>query len=176
MADIIKHALYDSLKRIYCADTIFSGDISFAGKKEAKRTLEYIKAYDYIFHRKNDIFIGDLDTFHEKDAQQFQNLQLERAYDFTRFKQKMIKKTMTNSHVAVSFINESKPLVEDWRIISASFVNVVDLGDTRNFKNIDECIDKIKLIENATCYVGSLCSWHDIAVLYNKPAISIGSH
>ena len=91
MADIIKHALYDSLKRIYCADNVFSGDISFAGEKEAKRTLEYIKAYDYIFHRKNDIFIGDLDTFHEKDAQQFQNLQLERAYDFTRFKQKMIK-------------------------------------------------------------------------------------
>ena len=179
MADIIKHALYDSLKRIYCADNVFSGDISFAGEKEAKRTLEYIKVYDYIFHRKNDIFIGDLDTFHEKDAQQFQNLIFERdPKELIRFKRKMKLKTLSQLHVVTSFIERKerkKPIRDDWRIVHASATNVIDLGDSRNFKDADECIEKIKLIETSICYIGSICSWYDISRLYDKPTIILAS-
>jgi len=171
----LKHALFDSLKRIYYADMLFSGDISFSEPKECVRTLHYLPVYDYMFERRNDIFIGDMETFHAQGGIQFQNLQLERKEERIRFKLKLKKKTLTNSHVVSSFIEKSKPLVSDWRIIHASQINVIDLGDSRHFKDADECIEKIKLIENCTCYVGSVCSWYDIAKLYDKPAVVLAS-
>jgi len=179
LADIIKHGLHESLKRLYCADAFFDGDISFAGKRSANDALAYLPVYDYMFNRDNDIFVGEQERFHKDGEPHFSNLIFTRdPKEIIRFKRKMKEKTLSQLYVVTSFIGtkqKRKPIRDDWRIVHAAATNVIDLGDSRNFKDVDECIEKIKLIETSICYVGSLCGWYDISRLYDKPTIILAS-
>ena len=49
----------------------------------------------------------------------------------------------------------------------------IDLGDTRNFKNSDELITKLKYIFSAKLYIGSTCTWSKMAARADIPVYII---
>ena len=178
--------LFDSLKWIYLGDSFFNGDISFLGNYNAEKTLKYLPVYDYIFERKNKTVVSNLDSDSNMilyDYRSTHGLHVGHSIlqdNITGLLQKsMRKKNLKNLHVVSSFIllpNERNlKSHHKKRALTAEIenTNVMDLGDSRNFQDANEIIEKIKLIEDCMCYVGSHCSWSDISMLYNKPVITI---
>jgi len=51
--------------------------------------------------------------------------------------------------------------------------NVKNLGDSRKFKTSQELIEKIKFIEQSKFYIGSKCSWKDMARIFGIPTLII---
>jgi hypothetical protein len=186
MTFVKKVGLFDSLRWIYLGDSFFKGDISFLGNYHANNTLKYLPVYDYIFKRKNDIIISKLDSDSKMILSDYRSKHGEHVGhsllqdNITGLLQKsMRKKNLKNLHVVSSFIpfskkNKLKHFAKH-RALEAEIknTNLIDLGDSRNFQNAQEIIEKIKLIEDSMCYVGSHCSWSDISMLYNKPVITI---
>ena len=50
-------------------------------------------------------------------------------------------------------------------------INGVDLGDSRNFKNEHEIIEKVTNLANADMYLGSNCSWSNIAPYFDTNVV-----
>jgi len=94
-------------------------------------------------------------------------------------------------YVTISFINNKRNsesdfqyVVEEGRTIQSEAVdflldnlcrddNVKNLGDSRKFKTSQELIEKIKFIEQSKFYIGSKCSWRDIATIFEIPTLII---
>ena len=51
--------------------------------------------------------------------------------------------------------------------------NVKNLGDSRKFKTSQELIEKIELIRQSKFYIGSKCSWRDVAGIFEIPVLVI---
>ena len=75
-------------------------------------------------------------------------------------------------------------VVEEGRTIQSEYVdflldnlcrddNVKNLGDSRKFKTSQELIEKIEFIEQSKFYIGSKCSWKDIARIFEIPTLII---
>ena len=149
--------------------------------------VEKINFENLIFERKNKTVISNLDSdsnmillnYRTKhDGKHIGNVLLQ-SDSYDRLQSRMIKKKLQNLHIVSSFIllpNERNlKSHHKKKALNAEIenMNVMDLGDSRNFQDAKEIIEKIKLIEDCMCYIGSLCSWADIARLYNKPVITI---
>lgn len=52
-------------------------------------------------------------------------------------------------------------------------LNGIDLGDSRNFKNVDELINKITQVANAETFLGSSCSWAKICPYFDTTWIEV---
>ena len=94
-------------------------------------------------------------------------------------------------YVTISFINNKRNsesdfqyVVEEGRTIQSEAVdflldnlcrddNVKNLGDSRKFKTSQELIEKIEFIEQSKFYIGSKCSWKDIARIFEIPTLII---
>ena len=94
-------------------------------------------------------------------------------------------------YVTISFINNKRNsesdfqyVVEEGRTIQSEAVdflldnlcrddNVKNLGDSRKFKTSQELIEKIEFIEQSKFYIGSKCSWKDIARIFGIPTLII---
>ena len=94
-------------------------------------------------------------------------------------------------YVTMSFINNKRNsekyfqyVVEAGRTIQSEAVdflldnlcrddNVKNLGDSRKFKTSQELIEKIEFIEQSKFYIGSKCSWKDIARIFEIPTLII---
>jgi hypothetical protein len=94
-------------------------------------------------------------------------------------------------YVTISFINNKRNskkyfqyVVEEGRTIQSEYVdflldnlcrddNVKNLGDSRKFKTSQELIEKIEFIEQSKFYIGSKCSWKDIARIFEIPTLII---
>lgn len=94
-------------------------------------------------------------------------------------------------YVTISLINNKRNsesdfqyVVEEGRTIQSEYVdflldnlcrddNVKNLGDSRKFKTSQELIEKIEFIEQSKFYIGSKCSWRDIATIFGIPTLII---
>lgn len=160
-------ALSGSLKRLVYSQHFFDGDTSWI--PDEQQAIEYIPVYDLMFNRKYNFVRGDLD---KED--------LDMPNNNVSLCQQYLKPN--------PYQNEDKHVVSSWilgsntgkqhhsnKVIKAQIFmeNVIDLGDSRYFKNIQEVMYKIKLVQQAKCYIGSPTSWDVIARWYSKPVIRI---
>jgi hypothetical protein len=164
-------ALYGSLKRLVWADHFYDGDLSFLNNSfdSPEKVLEYLPVYEYMFNQNNKFYIGDL---YPEDINDYQ---YNHSYDLV---QKYLKpnpyyreKYITSSWILASDNKSNKDPAYLKKVlqVKAELIDVIDLGDSRNFDNISEIIRKIKIIQQSKCYIGSYGSWENITRIYNKP-------
>lgn len=160
-------ALSGSLKRLVYSQHFFNGDTSWI--PDEQQAIEYIPVYDQMFNRQHDFVSGDLDI--EDLDMPNNNVSLCQQY------------LKSNPHQ-----DEDKHVISSWilgsdtgkqhhsnKVIKAQIFmeNVIDLGDSRHFKNIQQVMYKIKLVQQAKCYIGSPTSWDVISRWYDKPTIRV---
>lgn len=162
-------ALSGSLKRLVYAQHFFDGDTSWIPDED--EAMDYLPVYDYMFNRIHDFCSTDL----EKEDLNMPN------NDMTLCQQ-YLKPNPYNSkqYVVSSWIFESGSGKEHHsnKVIKAQVFmdDIIDLGDSRHFDNIDQIISKIELIQQAMCYIGSPTSWDVISRWYGKPTIRVWPH
>ena len=94
-------------------------------------------------------------------------------------------------YVTISLINDERKnqknyqyLTNEGRSIRLEYVdflldnlcrddNVKNLGDSRGFKTSRELIEKIEFIRRSKFYIGSKCSWKDMARIFGIPTLII---
>ena len=94
-------------------------------------------------------------------------------------------------YVTISLINDERKnqknyqyLTNEGRSIRLEYVdflldnlcrddNVKNLGDSRGFKTSRELIEKIEFIRRSKFYIGSKCSWKDMARIFEIPTLII---
>jgi len=94
-------------------------------------------------------------------------------------------------YVTISLINDERKnqknyqyLTNEGRSIRLEYVdflldnlcrddNVKNLGDSRGFKTSRELIEKIEFIRQSKFYIGSKCSWKDMARIFGIPILII---
>lgn len=94
-------------------------------------------------------------------------------------------------YVTISLINDERKnqknyqyLTNEGRSIRLEYVdflldnlcrddNVKNLGDSRGFKTSRELIEKIEFIRRSKFYIGSKCSWKDMARIFGIPILII---
>ena len=107
--------------------------------------------------------------------------------DFWKIKSPHIDK----KYITISLIDDKRNskkyfqyVIEEGRTIQSEYVdflldnlcrddNVKNLGDSRKFKTSQELIEKIEFIEQSKFYIGSKCSWKDIARIFEIPTLII---
>ena len=107
--------------------------------------------------------------------------------DFWKIKSPHIDK----KYITISLIDDKRNskkyfqyVVEQRRTIQSEYVdflldnlcrddNVKNLGDSRGFKTSRELIEKIEFIRQSKFYIGSKCSWKDMARIFGIPILII---
>jgi len=52
----------------------------------------------------------------------------------------------------------------------------IDLGNSRDFNTTDELVDKMKLLANASCYIGTKTSWINLSRFFSVPGMALYQH
>lgn len=159
--------LFNSMKHLVYADHFLDGDISWIRNRD--RVMDYLPAYQYVFNQTNEFYVGDEEIF---DLNEFGGGQTALVDQYLK------PNPMTPKFVVTSLITEnnnnatSKPHHQEKILrFDSRLIDVVDLGDSRNFRDDDHVLDCIKTMQQASCYVGSPTSWDPIARLYNIPTV-----
>ena len=165
-------SLWTGIRLAYYVDSYYEGNMSFLPKWQFDMCKFVIPIYEYMFNPshnfKHDSFSKEKWTF---DDRHVINAKLMNS------KLKTVKSN--NSHICISIIQNKlshsthKQLDFDVKNIQHGNLQIIDLGNSRDFTTADEVIEKIKLIQNCTMFFGSQCSWKNISDLYNKPCITI---
>lgn len=163
--------LYHSLKRLTWADHFYHGDLSFLEDRE--QVLEYLPVYKYMFYNQNDFFVGDLDFENINELEVNRSLTLMQKYlkpnPYTDEKYVVSSWILSSDKNDFKKPNHLKKILD----IKVDLVDVIDLGDSRNFNSVNQIIRSIEYIQQSKMYVGSQTSWDAITRLYNKPVIKI---
>ena len=160
-------ALSGSLKRLVYSQHFFEGDTSWI--PDEIYALEYLPVYEKMFIKQHKFVSTNLDKECIND----------------------IPVTLCQKYLKNNPNNEDKHVISSWilgaptekdhhqrKILRAEVImeDVIDLGDSRNFESIQQIMYKIKLVQQAKCYIGSPTSWDVIARWYSKPVIRIWPH
>ena len=162
-------ALSGSLKRLVYAQHFFDGDTSWI--PDEQEAIEYLPVYNYMFNKTCEFHSSGL----EKEDLQMPNNDMTLCQRYLKSNPHTEQK-----HVVTSWIFGSGSGKEHHnnKVIKAQVFmdDVVDLGDSRHFKDIEEIINKIQLIQQAICYIGSPTSWDVISRWYGKPTMRVWPH
>jgi hypothetical protein len=161
---MFKAALSGSLKRLVYSQHFFEGDTSWI--PDEMYALEYIPVYEKMFSKQHEFVSTNLDKEFIND----------------------IPVTLCQKYLKDNPCSDDKHVISSWilgapndnshhqkKILRAEVImeDVIDLGDSRNFESIQQIMYKIKLVQQAKCYIGSPTSWDVIARWYSKPVIRI---
>jgi len=104
---------------------------------------------------------------------------------------KIKSSNIDKKYVTISLINDKRKnekhfqyLTKEGRTIQSEYVdflldnlcrddNVKNLDDSRKFKTSQELIEKIEFIRQSKFYIGSKCSWRDVAGIFEIPVLVI---
>lgn len=161
---MFKAALSGSLKRLVYSQHFFEGDTSWIPDEMC--ALEYMPVYEKIFFKQHKFISSNLDKEFIND----------------------IPVTLCQKYLKDNLYSDDKHVISSWilgaptdkshhqkKILRAEVImeDVIDLGDSRNFESVQQIMYKIKLVQQAKCYIGSPTSWDVIARWYSKPVIRI---
>ena len=161
---MFKAALSGSLKRLVYSQHFFEGDTSWIPDEMC--ALEYIPVYEKMFSKQHKFVSTNLDKEFIND----------------------IPVTLCQKYLKDNPCSDDKNVISSWilgaptdkshhqkKILRAEVImeDVIDLGDSRNFESVQQIMYKIKLVQQAKCYIGSPTSWDVIARWYSKPVIRI---
>ena len=159
--------LFNSMKHLVYADHFMDGDISWIGHKDD--VMDYYPAYQYMFNQTNEFYDGEDEIM---DLNEFGGGHIDLVDRYLK------PNPMQPQHVVTSLILKNNNSVGDKphhqeKILNfdANLMNIIDLGDSRNFRDDAHVLDCIKKMQQAVCYVGSPTSWTPIARLYKIPMI-----
>ena len=142
-----------------------------------EQTLMHVAAYHYFFDStiKADIEFKLL----ENNDKKLNHPGLP-FYGYEWFRNKFKKTINKKDQICTSIINVKnhekgvmKKQKED--LLSCFGSKVIDLGDSRNFVNEDQLIDKLTILAESKCFLGSSTSYSHMAPMFNTPSIHINS-
>lgn len=159
--------LFNSMKHLVYADHFMDGDISWIGHKDD--VMDYYPAYQYMFNQTNEFYDDEDDIMDINDFGGGQTDLVDRYLKPNPYQPKHIVTSLIleNNNKATSKPHHQEKILR----FDARLVDVIDLGDSRNFRDDDHVMDCIKKMQQASCYVGSPTSWDPIAKLYNIPTV-----
>lgn len=161
---MFKAALSGSLKRLVYSQHFFEGDTSWI--PDEIEALEYIPVYENMFNKPYKFISSNLDKEYIND------IPVSLCKEYLKD-----NPNSDNKHVISSWIlaSPSDKGYHQNKVLRAEVImeDIIDLGDSRNFKSLQQIMYKIKLVQQAKCYIGSPTSWDVIARLYDKPVIRI---
>lgn len=159
--------LFNSMKHLVYADHFMDGDISWIANKDD--VMDYYPAYQYMFNQTNEFYDDDDDIMDLNDFGGSQTGLVDRYLKPNPYQPKHIVTSLIleNNNKATSKPHHQEKILR----FDARLVDVIDLGDSRNFKDDDHVLECIKNMQQASCYVGSPTSWDPIAKLYKIPTV-----
>lgn len=140
--------------------------------EDVKQAKLFWKAYKHFFNINYDHKITWSREFNSPLAMR---IPFEGDFVYEEMK-KRLKFKRHPSHTCFSFLSNKKDhkglddqCLQD--VISLLDPVAIDLSDSRNFKNINELITKLTILFHANLYIGSDCSWNNIAPVFGVPTI-----
>ena len=93
------------------------------------------------------------------------------------YKERLRRDWSDKMHVGYSFISNKIDMkgidTKAYQEMHLAMVDHVNLGDTRNFKTSEECIEKITAVAQSSLYLGSDCAWSNIAPIFDVPVVIV---
>jgi len=164
---------------VYCEDVVQSTYFWKAFQHFFKTKIEinkFLPAPQHVYDNINDYHYRRVDAGGSGNMYKQKEYELIDTYDF--FKQYLkvdlypthpLVYSIINSDIDVKGHHKGIPYNTKKNIINN--LNGIDLGDSRYFKNLDELIEKITTLANADTYLGSNCSWSNIAPYFDTTVI-----
>lgn len=172
--DILKKTFYslvyidfmqiEGYVNIYCSDL--------------KQTHMHVQAYHHFFKNniKAKINYEKIEE-HDRNIMKHPNLPFD-GYDW--FRKKLKRKIPKKDHICTSLISvdkHEKGITKEQKeaLLSCFGEKIINIGDSRNFSSTNEVIDKLTILAESKCFIGSSTSYSHMAPIFDTPSIHINS-
>lgn len=166
---MFKQGLAGSLRNLVISQHFYKGDTSWITNEEG--ALEYLPIYHYMFIKKYEFWSGNLDN-EDVDSTTVPNQGIDLCKLYLKPNPYIIPNCVVSSWIK-STSSGKQYHIDKVIDLDIHMLDIVDLGDSRNFKNIAHILYKIRKIQQSYCYIGSATSWCAITRMYNKPSINL---
>ena len=167
-------ATWSPIRALYFSEKFYDGDLSWLPESTISNCKFMLPVYEFLFENKVQFFEGNSEPNPElyrpgvnddlyKDSMR-NDLRIFRTY------KKYVSISIIQSNMRSD--KDFKNLYFDIEKISNQDI-IQDLGDSRNFENPEDIIEKLKILQQSYLYFGSQCSWKNYADLFDIPAITI---